>query len=190
MNELNDSSMHEINNENLPLIQKKRKFFPFQYKKSKTLSNRLSYRLDSERINNDFDQQDIELPKLKNSKKLLVMSLTSINSNSSDLDESELDKINESNSKIYNEEEKKINDIERSESIERLRKQEWCCCFFVFMSLLMALEYQEITSNPTSLSTSNNNLYNTSIDFVLIISSLCSLCFSKFFYFIISINIY
>ena len=113
MNELNDSSMHEINNENL--------LFPFQ--KSKTLSNRLSYRLDSERINNDFDQQDIELPKLKNSKKLLVMSLTSINSNSSDLAESELDKINESNSKIYNEEEKKINDIKSKKSNKRLKKK-------------------------------------------------------------------
>ena len=143
--------------------------------------------------NDDSDesenQQDIELPKIKNAKKLSVLSLTSISSNSSDLDRSEIEKVKESNIKIYNEEEKKINDIERSESIERLRKQEWCCCFFVLVSLMMAMEYQEITSNPTSLSSSNTKLYNTTVDFVLIISSLCSLFFSKFFYFIISINI-
>ena len=110
MNELNESSIYEITNENLPLIQKKK----FSYRKFKTSINKM-LNLQNNEINNKENDQNISLP--------------NVISSSDDLNLSDFDYVNKSNNKIILEEEKQINDIERSEAIEILRKQEWCCFF-------------------------------------------------------------
>ena len=169
MNELDHSSIYEITNENLPLINKKKKS-----------TNNLLNKFDKHNID---DVQNIVLPKVKNSKKKIsTSSLNSINSDFDNISETEFVKEIELNTQIYNEEEKRINEIERSKSIEQLKKQEWCCCFFVLVSIIVALFYQEINMNPSSLSTSNNKLYKHSINFLLIISSLSTIFYSKIFF--------
>ncbi len=178
MNELDHSSIYEITNENLPLINKKKKS-----------TNNLLNKFDKHNID---DVQNIVLPKVKNSKKKIsTSSLNSINSDFDNISETEFVKEIELNTQIFNEEEKRINEIERSKSIEQLKKQEWCCCFFVLVSIIVALIYQEINMNPSSLSTSNNKLYKYSINFLLIISSLSTIFYSKiFFFFIFSFSFY
>ena len=96
MNELDHSSIYEITNENLPLINKKKK-------STKNLLNKF------DRHNID-DVQNIVLPKLKNSKKKLsTNSLNSINSDFDNINETEFVKEIELNTQIYKEEEKRIN---------------------------------------------------------------------------------
>ena len=186
MNELNESSIYEITNENLPLIQKKK----FSYRKFKTSINKM-LNLQNNEINNKENDQNISLPNVIVSNNNTLKSFDSNVSSSDDLNLSDFDYVNKSNNKIILEEEKQINDIERSEAIEILRKQEWCCFFFVLMSLIVSIEYQEIKSNPPLISKTNNKLYNISNNFLLIICSICVLCFSKILFFIFfSFNFY